>query len=63
MVGLPCRVPFDVVLDVEDRCVFVVGLGAFHVFGSKSLFELGSDLSGRERFWLPFGYQVGGLSV
>ena len=63
VVGLPCGVPLDVVLGVEDRGVFVLYLGAFHVFGGKSLFKLGLYLSSRERFWPPFGYLVGGLSV
>ncbi len=63
VVGLPCGVPLDVVLDVEDRDVFVLYLGAFHVFGGKSLFELGFYLYGRVGFWPPFGYLLGGFSV
>ncbi len=56
VVWLPFGVPLYVVFDVEDRGVFVLCLGAFHVFGGKSLFELGLYLSGRERFWSPFGH-------
>ena len=63
VVGLPCGVPLDVVFDVEDRGVFVIRLGAFHVFGGKSLFELGLYLSGRERFRPPFGHEVGSLGI
>ncbi len=32
VVGLPCGAPLDVVFDVEDRGVFVIFLGASHVF-------------------------------
>ncbi len=63
VVGLPCGVPLDVVLDVEDRSVFLIFLGASHVFRGKSLIELGFYLSGRERLRSPFCHEVCGLAV
>ena len=63
VVGLPCGVPLDVVLGVEDRSVFVIFLGASHVFRGKSLIKLGLYLSGRERLRSPFCHEVCSLSV